>query len=166
MAMDWQACRKTLSDLIDQELALANELAIALAGEQDALRQSDPVALDAATLNKQSCVANLARLDNERQAVCQSFGAPAPGKANGDGLEDLLRRADPEGALTQRWRTLLTRLESCREANEKNGVVLRLQKRRVTEALGILQGITANNAVYGDHGELDETSGNHVHAEI
>ncbi|MDH3768397.1 MAG: flagellar protein FlgN, partial [Gammaproteobacteria bacterium] len=125
--MDWQVFTATLIDLIDRELVLAHELGDALANERDALRSVDPVALDTATARKQLCVENLSRLDTERQAMCVSLGV-SPDR---DGMERLLMQADPQGKLSQRWQTLLTRLETCREANHKNGAVARLQKRRV-----------------------------------
>lgn len=162
MAIDWQTCRMALGELIDRELVLAHDLGLALAGERDALCSVDPAALDAATAQKQHCVENLAALDTERRSLCSSFGVGA----DRNGIERLLLQADPQGTLTRRWQTLLTRLESCREANQKNGTVVRLQKRRVTEALGILHGAAANNAVYGDSGEFDDTTGHHVYAEI
>ena len=160
--MDWPTCSTELLDLIERELAIAHDLGLALAQERDALRSFDPVALDTATTKKQLCVERLSELDTERQAMCVSVGM----SSDRDGMEQLLMQADPKGELSQRWQTLLTRIESCREANFKNGTVVRLQKRRVTEALGILHGEAANNAVYGDNGEMDDTSGNHVHTEI
>lgn len=160
MALNWKTCSQLLSDLIDRELVLAHELGDALASEHEALRQVNSAALDQATAKKQRCVEQLAKLDAERQDMCASIGMAA----DRNGMERLLMQADPEGALTERWKTLLTRLETCREANHKNGTVVRLQKRRVSEALGILQGAPANTSVYGVSGEVDDSTGNHVHA--
>lgn len=153
---------KLLSELIDRELQLTHELGEALAAETDALRTVDPGALDTATARKQICIEDLSALDAQRRQLCSSAGLTA----DRSGMERLLLLADAKGALTDRWHTLLTKLETCREANNSNGAMVRLQKRRVTEALGILHGEAANNAVYGDTGEVDDSAGNHVHAEI
>ena len=159
MAIDWQ---QVLNELIDRELELAQELGEVLASERDALSTVDPGALDASTARKQACIEELSALDVERRHLCSSTGL-TPDRG---GMERLLIQADPQGALAERWRTLLARLEYCREANDNNGTVLRMHRRRVTEALGILNGVAANNAIYGDTGEIDDSSGNHVHAEI
>ncbi len=160
--MDWTVCSHTLSDLIDRELDLTVQLGQALAGERDALEVVDPIALDRATAWKQKCVEHLDDIDAERRHMCSALGL-APDRA---GMERLLLQADPEGSLANRWQLLLSQLEACRSVNTENGSLVRLQKGRVTDALGILRGEPANNAVYGDDGEVDETSGNHVHAEI
>ncbi|MDH3587981.1 MAG: flagellar protein FlgN, partial [Gammaproteobacteria bacterium] len=133
MALDLQ---ETLSNLIDHELALTHELGAALADERDALRKVDPGALDAATARKQACIEDLSALDSERRHLCTTAGLAPDGSC----MERLLIQVDPQGALTQRWQTLLAKLETCREANYSNGAMVRLQKRRVTEALGLLHG--------------------------
>ena len=84
MVSEW---RQALSDLIDRELELTHELGEALAGERDALRSVDPVALDAATSRKQGCIEDLSTLDIERQHLCSSAGM-APDR---DGMERLSR---------------------------------------------------------------------------
>ncbi|MBT8136696.1 MAG: flagellar protein FlgN [Gammaproteobacteria bacterium] len=157
-----QQWHKSLRDIIGHELALAKQLGDALAGEREALRAVDPAALDAATARKHDCIEGLSALDGERRQLCATAGVTT----DRSGMEHLLLQADPAGALTDSWNQLLGQLEACREANTSNGVIVRLQKRRVTEALGLLHGEAANNAVYGDTGEVDENAGTHVHAEI
>lgn len=151
-----------LRDIIERELALTHELGEALAAERDALQTVDPAALDLATARKQDCIESLSTLDTERHHLCAAAGL-TPDR---NGMDRLLLQVDPHGKLAEKWQALLTRLETCREVNNSNGVIVRLQRRRVTEALGILNGEAANNAVYGDSGEVDETAGNHLHAEI
>lgn len=154
---------QTLLQLIDDEIAIAHQLGKSLADENEALRRIDPAELDRVTDIKQRCIESLAACDAQRHQLCRSLGF----ETDRAGMEALLSQADKNnGQLLQRWNSLLALLETCREANQRNGAVVTLQRRRVTDALGLLRGEPANNAVYDAQGELGENSSTHVHAEI
>lgn len=143
-------CRAALGAVIEREIGLAHELGRALADEADALRGVDPQALDAATAAKQWCVEQLGALDTERQALCEALP-----RRDGQRIERVLADLDASGTLTGRWQSLMALLETCREANQRNGALVSMQRRRVVEALGLLHG-TPGAVTYDASGELGE----------
>ena len=161
--MDWSNLRNSLDELIDREFELAHRLSQALADESEALKQLDPGKLDEATDAKQQCVSLLSGIDSERRQFCVGYGL-TPDR---EGMHALLVKADgPDGALTERWYSLLALLEACREANQRNGAVVSAQRRRVDDALGLLRGEAANTCLYDEQGEIGVSDDSHVHAEI
>ena len=160
--MDSTNVQASLQQLLDDEVAIAHQLSQSLAAENEALRSIDPAELDRATEVKQRCVESLAACDARRRDLCRALGI----SADQQGMEVLLQQADTDGELQRRWRSLLALLETCREANQRNGAVVTLQRRRVTDALGLLRGDAANTAIYDASGEVGDGSGSHVHAEI
>ena len=158
--MDWSNLRTALEELIDREFELAHGLSQALADENEALRQIDPAALDRATDAKQQSVTALSGLDSERRQFCVAYGL-TPDR---EGMQALLLKADGDsGDLTKRWYSLLALLETCREANQRNGAVVSVQRRRVDDALGLLRGEAANAAIYDANGEIAGSDDPHVH---
>lgn len=155
--MNRNDCRHALGEVIEREIELAHDLGRALAAEADALREIDPTALDAATAAKQSCVEQLVALDTERQRL---WAVADPGQAGA--VVTALTDLDASGGLTERWQSLMALLETCREANQRNGAVVSMQRKRVVEALGLLQGAPDGAATYDASGEVAEADTPHV----
>lgn len=155
--------RVQLEVLIGREIELAQALSRALAREHEALRSVDPDALDEATDAKQRCVSDLSGLDVERRDYCAGYGLTA----DRDGMHALCVMADSEdGPLLRQWQSLLALLETCQQANQRNGAVVSSQRRRVDDALGLLRGTCANTGVYDAQGEIAASDASRVHAEI
>lgn len=146
--MNDNECRDALRSLIGQELDLARQLSDALSAETDALSELDPAALDKATLVKQHCVEQLGVLDSERRALFNVFGA------TDDQVERFLGRIDVSGELTDNWESLLELLAACRSANQRNGIVVASQRRRVGEAIGLLRGSSTQAPTYNQSGDI------------
>lgn len=153
--------REALGAVLEREISLAHDLGRALADEADALREVDPTALDAATAAKQLCVEQLSALDAERQHLC----AASPGDGARGRVETVLTDLDASGGLTERWQSLMALLDTCREANQRNGAIVSIQRRRVVEALGLLRG-TPGAVTYDASGEVGEADSPRLHTRI
>lgn len=152
-----------LGELLEHEFELAHSLSQALAAENDALQGLDPAALDKATDAKQQCVSALSDIESERRLFCAGHGM----RPDSGGMHALCVEADGDnGPLITRWYSLLALLETCREANQRNGAIVSAQRRRVDGALGLLYGSNVNATVYDAQGEIAASDASHVHAEI
>ncbi|MBT8144762.1 MAG: flagellar protein FlgN [Gammaproteobacteria bacterium] len=159
--MDRSALRNSLLQLIDEETQLAHQLSRSLADETEALRAVSPQELDRVTDEKHRCVQHLAACDAQRQQLCTVLGVPS----DLDGMQMLLKRAD-DPALQTQWQSLLALLETCREANTRNGAVVTMQRRRVADALGLIHGEPAQNSLYDAQGEIGENDSSRVNTTI
>lgn len=138
--------------LLERMTRAASALAEAIAREEAALRTIDVSALETTSRDKQNALAELERCERVRAAACAAAGVPA----DRDGMTALLGRADPTGALGERWARLLETLARCRDGNRAAGALLNLNKRRVSEALALLRRACGEHAVYGRDGHALE----------
>jgi len=123
---------------------LAARMETALDDEQAALAARDAEAIAAAAARKAELAA---ALESARAALERATGA-----ASGPALAAALRRADPDGALEQRWEALRARLAALRRRNRANGLAIELQRCAAARALAVLRGEEAEAPTYGPHG--------------
>jgi flagella synthesis protein FlgN len=143
-----------LNALLDREVAAAHGLLSALEAERAALTGFDVAALDSATIEKERLVADFDRLEGNRQRLLARFDF---GPARGDmvalirAVEDPLYKEDSRkaGPLATRWRRLVGLIERCRDNNQRNGMIIGLQTRRVAQSLNVLRTGRPDKLTYG-----------------
>jgi len=146
-----------LNSLLDRQIAVGNALLHALESEKGTLTGFDLAALEHSTAEKERLVADFDRVDAERQRIVARLGF-GPTRAD---MVDLIRAAeDPAyredsrqaGPVATRWRRLVSIAERCRDANERNGLIVSMQTRRVTKTLNVLRTGRPDDLTYGRSG--------------
>ena len=132
--MEPAECREKMSKLITEETAGLNQLMGLLEHEHGLLVAGDTVALSAAINDRQRCVGRIARVDDERRALCRALKLPL----DATGLESLLRWCDPAGTLASRWAECATAATRCRMLNDRNGALVGTQLNHVRARLDAL----------------------------
>ena len=126
-----------IEQLLDRQIRVAQALAAVLAAERDALTGDSPAAVSEQAAQKVRLLEEFEQLESERRRLCDESGLPAtPGIAQ---------------AISQRWRSLMALLATCRNANETNGLILNLKQGQVRQLLDILRGGPA--ITYGPQGQ-------------
>ncbi len=118
----------------DMRLA-TGQLAEALEAERSALAEADAAALDLAGERKQQLMQQLEQLDAER--VQLSHASPVAASQ----LEPV-------------WQQVLGTLHTCRDLNQRNGILVNQRLGQVRKALAVLTGQSGEAGSYGPSGEL------------
>jgi flagellar biosynthesis protein FlgN len=132
--VDQAQCRERMSKLISEEttgLAILSDL---LEREHGLLTAGDVVSLGGAINERQRCVGRIARIDDERRAMCRALNLSLDAK----GLEKLLRWCDPDGTLSSRWADCAAAAMRARMLNDRNGALVSTQLLHVRARLGTL----------------------------
>jgi flagellar biosynthesis/type III secretory pathway chaperone len=132
--MDRAQCREQMSRLITEESTGLVQLTGLLDHEHGLLAAGDVVSLGAAINERQRCVGRIARVDEERRALCRTLNFTLDAK----GLESLLRWCDPAGTLSARWSECAAAATRCRMLNDRNGAMVSTQLQHVRVRLGTL----------------------------
>jgi flagellar biosynthesis/type III secretory pathway chaperone len=132
--MDPAQCREKMNKLISEESTGLAHLVELLEHEHGLLVAGDAVALGAAINERQRCVGRIARVDDERRAMCRARNLTLDAK----GLESLLRWCDPAGTLSARWSECASAAAHCRMLNDRNGALVGTQLQHVRARLGTL----------------------------
>jgi flagella synthesis protein FlgN len=148
------AALTALNTLLNREVAAGNALLTALEAERAALTGFNVAALETTTLEKDRLAAEFDRLDADRRRLLERFGY-GPGRADMVRLIQLVE--DPNysdsarriGPLATRWRRLVAIIERCRDDNQRNGMIVSLQSRRVTQTLNVLRTGRPDELTYG-----------------
>jgi len=146
-----------LNSLLDRQIAAGNALLAALEAERSALTGFDPAALEHSTAEKERLVAEFDRIDADRRHSIARLGF---GPTRADVLELIRAAEDPAyredsrqaGPLATRWRRLVSVAERCRDANERNGLIVSMHSRRVTKTLNVLRTGRPDELTYGPGG--------------
>ena len=148
--MDTTTCASELGDLIAREIALAENLAAALAAEHEALMGKDLAALEAAVAEKRRRAEQMSGAGKLREALIERAGFPP----DRDGMAGCLEWCDPDGELQAAWLKLLARAGECRDQNQVNGGILELGRSFTQKALAILRGgQQPGDELYGPGGQ-------------
>ena len=130
--------------LADENSALA-EFEALLDREHAALRTRDIDALEDLSDARQSSVTHLLKLEDERRSVCSMHGYDT----DLAGLSRLIAWCDPRGSLAGAYAECSTRARRCRDLNDRNGLLVGAQMKRVEGLLGAITGGTATPPSYG-----------------
>jgi flagellar biosynthesis protein FlgN len=151
--MDPDVCREHLAEILADEAGLLEELRALLQREYEVLGTRDAVAVEQTVLARQGRVGALARLEDQRRALCSMHGY----SADHAGLERLLVWCDPQGSLVHRLRECAQRAADCRDLNERNGVLVQAKLKRVEGLLGALTGRPGSADTYSATGSTAPT---------
>jgi len=141
--------RDTLGRLLAEENAALGEFAGLLDKEHGALRGRDIDALEALADARQASVVKLLKIEEERRSLCTMLGYDA----DLTGLAKLIAWCDPARTLTKHYEECATRARDCRDLNNRNGVLVGAQIKRVEGLLGAMTGSSAEPRAYGPRGQ-------------
>jgi flagellar biosynthesis/type III secretory pathway chaperone len=146
--MDPAVCREHLAELLGEELVLLSQLQNLLEAERELLGASRIEELEHTTRERQERLGALARIEEQRRALCSLHGKGT----DRAGLEHLLQWCDPHGALAPRLAECVGRAMRCRELNDHNGLVVAARMKRVSDLLQALTGRATRADTYGPRG--------------
>ena len=147
--MDAALTRDTLGRLLDEENAALGEFASLLDQEHGALRGRDIDALETLADARQASVVKLLKIEEERRSLCSMLGYDT----DLTGLARLIAWCDPARTLVKRYEECSTRARDCRDRNNRNGVLVGAQMKRVEGLLGAMTGTSAEPRAYGPRGQ-------------
>ena len=146
--MDPGVCREHLTELFRDEAVLLVELEELLSREARILELSDIQQIEQTTRARQERMGALARLEEQRRALCALHGFAA----DRAGLQAVMAWCDPRGTLTEPLRQCAARATRCRELNDRNGVLVAARLKRLESMLGALTGRPSRPDTYGPRG--------------
>lgn len=140
-----------LHSTLQAELQLAQQLAVILETERNALTQSDSAALDQCVRAKQPLIKQLEQLGRQRDLILKTAGFPA-GK---QGIEAFVaNQSDNQArALASLLDQLKVQAKRCRDHNQINGGIVNVNRQYLQRAVSILRGRDPESSAYGPGGE-------------
>jgi flagellar biosynthesis/type III secretory pathway chaperone len=137
--MDANLTREHLARLLAEEnLALADFESL-LEREHAALESRDIDALESLSGARQSSVTRMLKLEDERRGVCSMLGYDT----DLTGLAKLIAWCDPRRSLAAPYEECSSRARRCRDLNDRNGILVGAQIKRVEGLLGAITGAPA-----------------------
>jgi flagella synthesis protein FlgN len=152
--VDASLTRDTLARLLAEENAALGEFATLLDKEYGALRSRDIDALEALADARQASVVKLLKIEDERRSLCSMLGY----ESDLIGLGKLIAWCDPGRSLAARYQECATRARTCRELNDRNGILVGAQIKRVEGLLGAMTGTSGEPRGYGPRGQSNPYS--------
>ena len=146
--MDAALTRNTLGRLLDEENAGLSEFASLLDKEYGALRGRNIDALEALADARQASLIKLLKIEEERRSLCSMHGY----ETDLAGLAKLLAWCDPTRSLARHYDECARRARDCRDLNNRNGILVGAQMKRVEGLLGAMTGASAEPRAYGPRG--------------
>jgi flagella synthesis protein FlgN len=130
-----QEARLRLEDLLDREIEAAHSLAATLAAEKSALTGDSAGSVEQKAAEKIRLFAVMEKLEQERRTLCED--------PNSTGVAS---------SVVARWRSLMTLMAGCRNANELNGHIIRVRQHQIRQLIDIVRGKPAA-ITYDPHGK-------------
>jgi flagellar biosynthesis/type III secretory pathway chaperone len=152
--VDQTVCREHLDRLLADEANALTRLEGLLDREHELIAANDIDGLDRTGNERQTCVGELVRIEDERRQLCRMLDVAA----DMNGLERLLRWCDPSNALRRRWADCADRAGRCRQSNERNGALVAARLKKVEGMLDVLTGRAGQPKVYGRAGGFETTT--------
>jgi flagellar biosynthesis/type III secretory pathway chaperone len=148
--MDRSVCREHLQELFRDEAALLVELEALLTLEARILEHSDIRQIEQTTRDRQARMGALARLEEQRRALCALHGFAA----DRAGLTAVMNWCDPSGTLTALLGECASRAVRCRALNDRNGVIVAARLQRIESMLGVLTARPVRCDTYDPQGRV------------
>jgi flagellar biosynthesis protein FlgN len=142
--VDAALTREHLARLLAEENAALAEFESLLDREHAALKTRDIDALETLSDARQSSVMRMLKLEDERRSACSMLGYDT----DLSGLAKLIAWCDPKRSLVAAYEECSTRARRCRDLNDRNGILVGAQIKRVEGLLGAITGTPAQPA-YG-----------------
>jgi flagellar biosynthesis/type III secretory pathway chaperone len=147
--VDAALTRDHLARLLSEENTALARFEALLDREHAALKTRDIDALETLSEARQASVTQLLKLEDERRSVCGMLGYDT----DLSGLAKLIAWCDPRRSLTRAYEECSERARRCRDLNDRNGILVGAQIKRVEGLLGAITGVGAPRA-YGPRGSL------------
>jgi flagella synthesis protein FlgN len=141
-----QEMESALGAVVEDMRLATTQLEAVLEAEREALAGADATALDSIGERKQQLMQQLEQLDVERLQLIQN----AP----------LASSVEPV------WQQVVRTLQSCRDLNQRNGLLVGQRLGQVRRALAVLTGRNGDTGVYGPSGELHPALQSHRLAQV
>jgi flagella synthesis protein FlgN len=145
--VDAALTREHLARLLSEENGALAEFEALLDREHAALKTRDIDELEALANARQNSVTRLLKLEDERRSVCSMLGYDT----DLSGLAKLIAWCDPRRSLAGAYEECAQRARRCRNHNDRNGILVGAQIKRVEGLLGAITGVSAPRA-YGPRG--------------
>ena len=152
--MDAALTRDTLGRLLAEENAALSEFETLLDREYGALSKRDIDELEALADTRQTSLLRLLKIEEERRSVCGMLGYGT----DLNGLARLIAWCDPSRTLARPYDECATRARKCRDLNDRNGILVGAQIKRVEGLLGALTGTRDEPRGYGPRGQSNPYS--------
>lgn len=152
--MDAALTRDTLGRLLAEENAALTEFEALLDREYGALAKRDIDALESLADTRQASILRLLKIEEERRSVCGMLGYDT----DLQGLARLIAWCDPARTLARPYDECATRARKCRDLNDRNGILVGAQIKRVEGLLGALTGANPEPRAYGPRGQANPYS--------
>ncbi len=146
--MEPQACLTQLARMLAEETSLLTQLAQQLQREHELLVTNDVEGLEQAADARQSSVAALARLDQDRRNLCRMLGYGT----DHTGLGAMLKWCDPTGSLATPHANASHQAQLCRDQNDRNGALVNARLNRLNGMLDKFGGSNAGPRTYESRG--------------
>jgi flagellar biosynthesis/type III secretory pathway chaperone len=145
--VDAALTRDHLARLLSEENTALARFEALLDREHAALKTRDIDALETLSEARQASVTQLLKLEDERRSVCGMLGYDT----DLSGLAKLIAWCDPRRSLTPAYEECSERARRCRDLNDRNGILVGAQIKRVEGLLGAITGVGTPRA-YGPRG--------------
>jgi flagellar biosynthesis protein FlgN len=152
--VDAALTRDTLRRLLHEENAALTEFEALLEREHGALAKRDIDTLESLADERQSNIVRLLKIEEERRSLCGMHGYDT----DLAGLARMIAWCDPARTLARPYDECASRARKCRDLNDRNGILVGAQIRRVEGLLGTLTGASAEPRAYGPRGQSNPYS--------
>jgi flagellar biosynthesis protein FlgN len=152
--VDAALTRDTLGRLLAEENVALCEFESLLDQEHGALAKRDIDALESLAESRQASIIRLLKIEDERRSLCGMLGY----ETDLQGLARLIAWCDPSRTLARPYDECAARARKCRDLNDRNGVLVGAQIKRVAGLLGALTGNSAEPRSYGPRGQSNPYS--------
>ncbi len=154
--MDAILTRDTLGRLLAEENVALSEFENLLDRSMAHWLQRDIDALESLAESRQNSIIRLLKIEEERRSVCGMLGYDT----DLQGLAKLIAWCDPGRTLARPYDECANRARKCRDLNDRNGVLVGAQIKRVEGLLGAITGASAEPRAYGPRGHSNPYSAN------
>ncbi len=143
-----------LDDVLDRQIDVARKLAALLESERSALTGQSPDAVAEIAACKVQLLEAFERLEQERIAAEPAAASPTASQASREASREASRLANDTSitrAASHRWKSLMSLMAACRQANETNGLIVSLRQGQIRQLMDIVRGVPA--LTYGPTGQ-------------
>lgn len=145
-----------MCEILKHELAATEQLKQLLAAEQTAITAHDIPAFEEVIDRKRLILESLARHEQERILLLESYGI----KHGPENMTDCIEICHDDNRLSDLWQRLLAMAADCSEHNRQNHQLVGLFSAHTSKALHILRGEAMEPNIYGPDGDTRDPHGN------
>ena len=138
-------CREQLATLMRDANAQLAALEGLLVREYALLQSGEVEDLEKAGTERQQCVGQVLRIEDERRALCRATGR----SEDAAGLHSLLAWCDPTGLLLPVIQEYRDRTQRCRDQNDRNGMLVNGRLQGESGTPRVADGTVREGRAYG-----------------